>query len=555
MELDKEDLTLFDRRGTYQEFDKNLEQDLRGQTFQVCTVRQRRLKDVALGNLFWLLQAAKAKRRGADVVVTDFYDKRDSSNQGILELMEILGMNDAEGVTFRRAEDIQDGFLWADLSAHIREVGEDGLEWAMIGKVRQGIRDVLKAPWMIPESMNRLLEELSVWIDGIDSDSVVQLMNHEKETMRWVRALRPEARKQYWRVALPFQNEYRGRYRDVTGPEPEIIQRRTQDLAGKLAIGRTGGQPEEHAEFYETLFRDLVSELDSRFRDEADRHEFRGPVEYKYTHVPRQIVGAIMRIDPRLALFLIGIFETDDEGTEPVKLVGNSISRNKNDKKLRSKIIEGIKMIGDAELAGESPSLERVIATAGIFAHDDLVYDKGLNTMLLDERWDINELADYWIKFVENCNDLRQPKFWVHPVAVKLATAENLSDEKWLKLRKVYQGEIFGNHSGWLPLFSNPLEMPVVKRVIDEVFDEDIDKARQLLWDFFYFRQQRDRHCSLGRAGDRDIIRYLVEKYSNSENADPRWIEEFGLDLDKLDSDLEGRAKAKAAEDQYRWGY
>ena len=452
---------IFDRVVHYEDIDSALEQDLSGQTVQICTVRQSKLSDVALGNLYWLLQAGKARQRGAKVMVTDFYDRPGSSNQGILKLMAILHLS-GDGVQFRRAEDVpRDEQLWQDISAHIHKNGEAGLTWAMIGHVGDGIREVLNdSPEDIPSSMDRLIEELSVWVDGIDDESVVQLMNHEVQSTTWVRRLRAKVKKHFWNVKLPFVNEYRGRYKDVTGPDPVIIQRRLQDLSGKLAIGRTGGEEDEHASFYEALFHDLVGYLTEEGRRRA---------KYDWDNPETLLLQALVDLDPKLLDFYLS--DKDPEKIYPRDVLEAHPAAT----------LETALQIGRAELEAKEPSLKRIIAFASI-ASDKWLNSRKLTTLLLDSRFSASELCELWDAILSS-RDLEITRdVFTHPVSDKLAALSPEISPAWRRIRDRLISD--DNHirlGQAIQKASDPLAVPMIKAIFDDLFTENPNLVRVLM--------------------------------------------------------------------------
>ena len=132
---------IFDREVEFHELDQELPDDMTGKTFHICTVRQEKLKDLPIGDLYWILQAFKARERNAEIVVTDFYDKPNSSNDGLRKLLGMVDMCRVEdgtdsfdpSVNFRRAEDVPRNFdVWRMFTDYVRAHSDEMDQWQSI---------------------------------------------------------------------------------------------------------------------------------------------------------------------------------------------------------------------------------------------------------------------------------------------------------------------------------------------------------------------------------------------------------------------------------------
>lgn len=468
---------LFDQQLDYKELTPHLKktaateatQDLSEREFHVCTVRQKTMGDISIGNVFWLLQALKAKQMGAKVVVTDFYDTRGSDNTGVVEFMNCIRLLDQKGtdesVDLRRAEDVEkDPALWKTFCDYVRANTERQDEWEIIGEsVREGIDEVIAgAEYTVPPSLERLFEELAVWVDGIDKPGVIQLLNHEEETTAWVRRLFASAQKKFWQIAVPFVNEYRGIEnvpREIDGKRSTLkIRLRLKDLYKKLAGADRDSEEEERFEFYEQLFSYFVEALE------------KGIVVYEESGVEPDVAEEITRylkkIDPRLIPFLLFHHMPNEEHREwfrrDLELVGRQLG-------------ESLSEIAKTELKGPNPSLRKLAQIAPALPTNSFL-DKSLVTTLLDDRFDIDELCDLWINLIpprELGTQNLSP--WGHPIMTKLAKDPNLSDTKWKALKEVcYQALTVKDV--WPPKIKDLVSIPIVQRILKELQDTEPEK-------------------------------------------------------------------------------
>lgn len=561
-----EERDLFDKVLPYDGMEEAMEPDMTGQTIQVCTVRQPKLRDVAIGNLYWLVQAHKARRRGAEVVVTDFYDKAGSNNQGTLDLLSVLGMRDDEKVHFRRAEDVpRDLSLWLDVVQHIRQQGLEALEWAQVGKVTEGLTDVLEsADDSVPDSMQRLIEELSVWVDGIDDEAVIQLVNHERQSTTWVLTLRERVRKQFWNLQLPFENEYRGRYQDLDGDTPVIIQRRIQDLAGKLAEKPDPADPKQSI-FYHQLFTDLVVELRSLYKpksynstvpatayrnldhelddeyDDEDEEEVSYGLLISDTQEHFFVANQLAQLDPRLPVFYF---------LDHPELVGEYIAMIHSKKAAVQGVVAGVELLIEAESSSPEISLDRLHSIIPFVG----MGNKKLQSLLVNERVHPQTLCSFWLNLVGSSVS---PSSFTHPAADKIARLHT-DHVLWPNIRDAYLAGL-PSFEKVIKQTADPFSVPMIAAIVHDLLQTDPGKFFSMIEKWLNkdsYSRKRGVDAMKTIPSVRTFFTQCLERLSATSEAHrqdaQRLIESLGSDYfqDSAPDDYWGRTDFGDFEDQ-----
>lgn len=489
----------FDKCIPYRDAPTYIEEAIhRGKRFEVCTVRQKKLADLPLGNLFWLLKAALAKSQGAQVVVTDFYDNRKTPNESVVELMRILGLNREEqeekNATLRKAEDVERNMdFWSRFCTYVREHREEQETWETIGTVKEGILAVLDAEEgaeTVPESMQRFLEEMSVWVEAIDEDAV-QVLHHEKENTQWVRRLYPEAKKRFVQVELPFKNEYRGKYKEDKDGVAVIHQRRFQDLSSKLAQTEEDFTEDEDPKFYEFLFQELITVLNRK----NERIGSNDPLEYQYNPevlhdtdvnlVPRAWLQAypnhpeaenirkmlqseisvetmrdLVALDPSLLPFYLDTLtsasndETEEEGRARLK-----------DEEQEERYFEGLLLLNKRQRK-KGGSLTRI--TSGLSqlsqtGREKIFTNPKLRDLSLSTEVSTAELGEFWMSLFGDPELIRDPRLYTHPAVDRLAKELGPDDPAWSALK----GKYFELMCEDLPAMVG-FACPLIKRLLTE---------------------------------------------------------------------------------------
>ncbi|MBT6068873.1 hypothetical protein HOG48_03900 [Candidatus Peregrinibacteria bacterium] len=535
--------SLFDREFPYQELDAQfdtlaepveegsglaapeLAEDLAGQEFHVCTVRKKEIGDLSIGTVYWLLQAAKAKRRGAKIVVTDFYDKPETPNDGVEKFMKEIGLLEEDEiwpvedeepasesetkVVFRRAEDVErDPEVWERFCDYVRANAEAIEDWDIIGhQVRAGIEAVIADDTHeVPPSLERLFEELATWVDGIDKPGVVQLLNHEREITAWIRRLYAEAEKEFWQVELPFKNEYRAleRVPSETDEAPDLkIRLRLRDLHRKLAGTDADKEPEERKEFYESLFKDLIDLLKAGSFDlQMDYAKYGGsgvPLD-QVSWVTRDITQCLEEVAPSLVPHFL-IRENVPQGGKREHWMY---------RKGEKEIVAALDEILKNELAKERPSLKDLIKVSSALEYSFRI-NNPITTRLLDDRIDIEELAEFW-KLLISGSDLRtQITLWGHPITTKLVQSADLSREKWEALKKEFYATLSARDT-WIPNVKDLFSTPIMQRIMRELAEEEPEKlflcAREKV--IFYFIDCNEERCEKFANGPNVELRVII---------------------------------------------
>jgi len=475
----------FNREIPFQDFDPTL---LEGKKVQVCTVRQAQLSDLSLGSLFWALKAFQAKEVGGAQMITDFYDKKDSKNAGTAELLGQLGMSDGTGTSFERAEDVQrDMSAWQKFCDYVRAHAEEVEVWKTIGTVRQGIGQVIGSEsYEVPQSLERFLEELSVWARDIDSPDAVQLLHHEVETTEWVRRLFPDAQKEFWKIDLPVVNEYRGKYRDVLDSEAlgenSIVQRRVQDLAEKLACKGLGGSSEEQDAWYQQMFDDLIEALET-VNTKSILDDWVPPDAGDYVAIAcaQKVLDSLNTIDPKLTPFYL--LRLTPAQLEYVRLPDEDFSHDRKFPEGHHSydppvgFTQGVVLIGEAELRKPNPSLRPLHPFIPFLKNAnmrELHYPQALDSLLLSEKFSITDLAEFWIEVLKSRHEIYGlPTLYTHPIVDKLANSSDLPEPLWNQIRDIYFSALVGlslnTNFGSNSVFKGDFrEIPMIKRVLRE---------------------------------------------------------------------------------------
>ncbi|MCX6733955.1 MAG: hypothetical protein NTX63_04020 [Candidatus Peregrinibacteria bacterium] len=476
----------FNREIPFQDFDPKL---LEGKKVQVCTVRQAQLSDLSLGSLFWVLKAFQVKEAGGTQMITDFYDKRDSGNTGMVELLQQLGVQGEHGAAApERAEDVQrDMSTWQRFCDYVRAHAEEVEVWKTIGTVRQGIDQVIGSEsYEVPQSLERFLEELSVWVRDIDSPNAVQLLHHEAETTEWVRRLFPDAQKEFWKIDLPVVNEYRGKYRDVLDSEALgencIVQRRVQDLAEKLAFKGLSGSSEEQDAWYQQMFDDLIEALET-VNTKLIIDDWVPPDSGDYVAIEcvQKVLVSLHNIDPKLIPFYL--LRLTPAQLEYARLPDEDFSHGRRFPAGHHSydppvgFTQGVVLIGEAELRKPNPSLRPLHPFIPFLknAHmRELHYPQALDSLLLSEKFSITDLAEFWIEVLKDRHDIAMiPSMYTYPIADKLALSMDIPEPLWNQIRDTYFSALCGMalDGGFTrnSVFKGDFrEIPMIKRVLKE---------------------------------------------------------------------------------------
>lgn len=543
---------LFDREMPFEEAGQAIaDEDLQGRAVQVCTVRQEEMGDIALGNVFWLLQAAKAQAQGANVTVTDFYDRPDTANTGITDFMKILEMED---VTFERAEDVpRDMDAWQMFCDFVRANADEMETWETIGTIRDGIDKVIASGegYDVPTEMVRFLEEFSVWVRNIDSGAV-QLLNHEREMTGFARRVYPDAKKEFWCVSLPINNEYRGQYNE----DGNIRRFRLKDLPQKLALGEqlegySAEKAADYALFYKGLLADIVGIIKAKIDAEEAKDMARLGEDYEpdSSYALNSLVAKIADIDYRLIPFFVDEF-VDVEQVAEIDLdpysVDDPMDRGEGPINL---YVDGVAMVVEAELASGNPNLDRVRKMIVPYAADSIASGRGyrrpsLDNALLSDDMPIEELTKYWLDFIK-CAEWDERRggdiaIFEHPIARKIAASLGGSDATWEEIKSVYIDHLSGES---FPGGKN-YDLAVINRIMDELFFEDPEVLYRIAEEKMMNVEQaisRGHVWMVMRYLSKNYLRFLsrlFQKYLESES--PRHADEAGKYLEVVNNVLNG---------------
>lgn len=488
------------------------EQPLQGQRFEVCTVRQRDLKDLPLGDLIWLLYAAQARHQGAAVTVTDFYDKPGTPHHSVVALMEIVGLSPGEDVTFRRAEDVpRNDAFWRRFCDYVRTHREESETWETIGTIREGILSLLETEgYDVPTTLDRFLEELSVWVESLDADAI-QILNHETETTAWVRRLYASFRKRFLRIALPFENEYRGKYRQVTpGAEPIIHQRRIRDLFDKLTQPPEAFTSDEDPAFYRHLFDQLIQALSRKHTassdasspepDESTIEDDSDPADF-YDDSEQLIQADLLALDPKLLAYYLQTHQKsleayiEDDRAFHKDWVASVIAMHRAQRRQ-----------GPARLMEVFDSLKRLDLRPEI-----VLVDRDFENFLSSPEIPVEELADLWNSGLEKSYFRSHPRRLGHPAADRVAKELPSETPSWTRLRDCVLEQLKSD----LPV-QGGLDCPLVNRVLTElaaenpaaihsIFEAHAAQARTSYLDF-HLQSQLDRAYERFRAHVQQLV-------------------------------------------------
>ncbi|MBW2992020.1 hypothetical protein KY345_02265 [Candidatus Woesearchaeota archaeon] len=186
---------VFNHEFNFKELGKTIER-ANCTTLDVCTVRSDSVGSSSLGNLYWMLVAKRFSENGCIINVYDF--PNNGANPSVLPVQEIADILGIENIYFHRAEENPDNGAREILEHFAREYVPKGFP----GIHRDVSVGLLKSKdGKLDSSLDRMVEELDVFLNGIDDPSRVQMMGHERETVQLIRYL-TDSEKQYWRVDL-----------------------------------------------------------------------------------------------------------------------------------------------------------------------------------------------------------------------------------------------------------------------------------------------------------------------------------------------------------------
>tara|TARA_Y100000310_G_C20703745_1_gene832627 strand:- start:6757 stop:8001 length:1245 start_codon:yes stop_codon:yes gene_type:complete len=253
----------------------------------ISAVRAGSIADTSLGTVFWIAVANKYLRAGAEVTIYDFPDNGSPEVLPSQQLVDTLGM---DGVQVLKAED-QDQSVARDkleeFSQAYNQNPDDfpGIHPAVAKGLRKSEGDSKLGP-----SLDRMVEELAVFMIHPNDSTRVQLMAHEKETVQLIRYL-GDIDKQYWRVDLGgIESEYRA-----------IKIPTISELPGRLMMGKSQGQV--YYDFFMYVFEaltDVIIDLGYNKYPEPVRDWDRPKADYDRSSYMRDISR---QINPDLDLY------------------------------------------------------------------------------------------------------------------------------------------------------------------------------------------------------------------------------------------------------------
>lgn len=504
---------------TFQDLHEGIPRNLKGKEFQFCTVRQPTVRGLSMGTLYWLLQARRVLDSGSSVAVTDFYDDKKSDGSAVIKLAEALQIPKGRN-RIKPAEDVQRNmYAWRLFCDYIRAHRDEGSTWGVIGTMDEGIDAVLASEgYDVPASMERFLEELSVWSLGIDDTRAVQVFHHEDETTEWTMRLFPNASKNFLKVALPMANEFRGKYKvALEGGGEATVQRRVGDLAAKLAepndVNKGEGEGAELKLFYKILFNELVEALKSR--DAPDDH--------------KSVVAKLMQIDPDLVAFYI-----ESLGAAEIKKYmrasafyeyrrgsGDDYHRNIGEDAFAEVLFKGILLIARSEAQVDTPALERIktiLAAMPCSAYLNPVPSTHaspkipFDNLMGSEALPINEVVEnIWLPVAESddCHfPLIHDHFWANPISDRIAREVGTSSKLWEK--------VFSKCMSILDVYPITLirgkmsDIPLFKKVVDYIVGNNPEILLSIA------RRNLEQTYSDSRLLSTESIRmyvYMLERY------------------------------------------
>jgi hypothetical protein len=215
----------------------------RGKVFDMCTVRSSSVSDTSLGTLFWMLIARRLANAGAMVNVYDFPDKGSSDVVPAREIADLLEINN---INIFRAED-------QDQSAARSALESFSKAYISSPSCYPGIRPsvcdgLLKSEDGLDSSLDRMVEELSVFLNGMNDSNHIQLMGHERETVQLIRYL-ADVDKKYERLDLGgIESEFRA-----------IKIPNVKEFPDRLMVG--GSQGRAYYDFFMYVLNDLADAL------------------------------------------------------------------------------------------------------------------------------------------------------------------------------------------------------------------------------------------------------------------------------------------------------
>jgi hypothetical protein len=167
-----------------------------GKTVDICTVRSSTVASASLGTFFWTLLGGAVAAHAKTVNIYDFVTgNKTRDNPARLPAEEIADiLSFPSNIHIYRAEHLDTTFAWEQLRALARldrypsTIHKDVAQ--ALPALRAGNRTGLE----------RMAEELAVFLQGHNSSDVVQLSAHEKETVSLVRSLPIEVNKQYYHL-------------------------------------------------------------------------------------------------------------------------------------------------------------------------------------------------------------------------------------------------------------------------------------------------------------------------------------------------------------------
>lgn len=228
----------------------------------LCTVRADSIASSPLGNLYWVLVAKLAELNGVGKInVNDFFNGKKVDNRSTIQ--ELTDIFDFEGLSIRYEEDVkQDESIFDSLKDFSSKYDESGLK--QFKQVEEGFNLYQQGKdSKARKKLDRLVNELTIFLNGKDDERKAQILNHEKQTMWLIRNLENGVKKKFIRLNLdPIKNEYRGYVSDVG------------DLYKKILIGNN--QEEKYNFFYKHvvgLLTDVLYEMSQRL-DSPRKAEF-----------------------------------------------------------------------------------------------------------------------------------------------------------------------------------------------------------------------------------------------------------------------------------------
>ncbi len=264
-----------------------------GQNVSLCTVRSSNLGDTKLGNVFWVLLARRLAKKQCKVNIYDFPEKGQGPSAIVTnKLVEIFEVGNTR---VSKAEDHNQERARKELKRFAKIYSSNPSAYpGLIPAVSEGL---LKSKEGLDPSLDRMSEELAIFLEGHENPRAVQFSNHESETVQLVRYL-GNPKKRFVRM-------------DLGGIESEFRAERVakvKDLPTKIILGSGLGQKYNH--FNSKVLEEMAHALSEiaferfpkkQFGDNMEGREKGWDYEIQRNNL---ILSKIDQINPHLQTYL-----------------------------------------------------------------------------------------------------------------------------------------------------------------------------------------------------------------------------------------------------------